>query len=96
MATWNPYTVVKMRSQFAITPVIDPTSLVKSKKKFSFAWTAPTNITYQVDYSTNLLMGWAMFTNLITSTNGTFNFTDEGTNGGGFGTTKFYRLQSSP
>ncbi len=96
MATWNPYTVVKMRSAFNIIPVIDPTSLVKLKKKFSFAWTAPTNITYQVDYSTNLLTGWTTLTNLVTSTNGTFNFTDDGTNSGGFGNTKFYRLQTSP
>jgi hypothetical protein len=95
MATWNPYTVVKMRSAFTIIPAIDPASLVKLKKKFSFAWTAPTNITYQVDYSTNLLSGWATFTNLITSSNGTFNFADTGTNSGGFGNTKFYRLRTS-
>ena len=69
-------------------------SLVKSKKKFSFAWTAPTNITYQVDYSTNLPANWTTLTNLITSTNGTFNFTDDGTNSGGFGTNKYYRLQA--
>jgi hypothetical protein len=96
LSTWNPYTVVKMRSTFTITPVIDPASLVKLKHKFSFAWSAPTNITYQVDYSSNLPSGWATFTNLITSTNGTFNFTDYGTNSGGFGNTKFYRLRSSP
>jgi hypothetical protein len=96
MSTWNPYTVVKMRSAFDIVPVIDPSSLVKLRKKFSFAWTAPTNITCQVDYSTNLLSGWMTFTNLITSTNGTFNFTDTGTNSGGFGNTKFYRLRSLP
>jgi hypothetical protein len=95
MATWNPYTVVKMRSAFSIIPVIDPASLVKLKKKFNFAWGAPTNITYQVDYSTNLTSGWTTFTNLINSTNGTFNFTDEGTNSGGFGSTKFYRLRAS-
>ena len=41
MATWNPYTVLKMRSAFAITPVIDPASLVRTKTKFSFAWIAP-------------------------------------------------------
>jgi hypothetical protein len=29
VSTWNPYTVVKMRSAFTITPVIDPGSLVK-------------------------------------------------------------------
>jgi Domain of unknown function (DUF4185) len=95
MSTWNPYTVVKMRSAFTITPVIDPTSLVKLKKKFNFAWGAPTNITYQVDYSTNLTSGWTTFTNLISSTNGTFNFTDEGTNSGRFGSTKYYRLRAS-
>jgi Domain of unknown function (DUF4185) len=96
MSTWNPYTVVKMRSAFSIIPVINPTSLVKLKEKFSFAWSAPTNITYQVDYSTNLLSGWATFTNLITSMNGSFNFTDNGTNSGGLDGTKFYRLRVSP
>jgi hypothetical protein len=94
MATWNPYTVVKMRSAFTITPVIDPASLVKLKKSFKFAWSAPTNIIYQVDYSTNLTSGWATLTNLVTSTNGTFNFTDDGTNSGDFGNTKFYRLRA--
>ena len=96
MATWNPYTVLKMRSAFTITPVIDPGSLVKTKANFRFAWSAPTNITYQVDYATNLPAGWTTFTNLITSTNGTFNFTDNGTNSGGFGGTKYYRLRTSP
>jgi hypothetical protein len=95
MSTWNPYTVVKMRSAFTITPVIDPGSLVKLNKKFSFAWSAPTNISYQVDYSTNLLAGWTTFTNLISSTNGTFNFTDNWTNSGGFGNAKFYRLRTT-
>lgn len=94
MATWNPYTVLKMRSAFAIIPVINPASLVKLKNKFSFAWSAPTNITYQVDYTTNLPSTWTTLTNLVTSTNGTFNFTDDGTNSGGFGNTKFYRLRS--
>ncbi len=94
MSTWNPYTVVKMRSAFTITPVIDPDSPVNLKNKFSFAWIAPTNIVYQVDYSTNLLSPWNTFTNLVTSTNGIFNFTDNGANGGGFGAAKYYRLKA--
>jgi hypothetical protein len=65
------------------------------KKKFSFAWTGPTNIIYQVDYSTNLPAGWTTLTNLISSTSGTFSFTDNGTNSGGFGTNKFYRLRTT-
>ena len=94
LSTWNPYTVVKMRSAFTIAPVIDPGSLVKTKAQFSFAWTAPTNISYQVEYSTNLLAAWTTFTNVITLTNGTFNFTDNGTNSGGFGNARFYRLRA--
>ena len=94
MATWNPYTVLKMRSAFAIRPVIDPASLVRTETNFSFAWIAPTNITCQVDYATNLRTGWTTFTNFLTSTNGTFNFTDDGTNSGGFATAKYYRLRT--
>ena len=94
MSTWNPYTVVKMRSAFTITPVIDPGSLVKLKKKFSFAWSAPTNISYQVDYSSNLLAGWTTFTNIITSTKGTFDFTNDET--GGLPPVRFYRLRTAP
>ena len=96
MSTWNPYTVVKMRSAFSVMPVIDPGSLVKLKKKFSFTWSAPTNNSYQVDYATHLLAGWTTLTNTVTSTNGIFNFTDNRTNSGGFGNTKFYRLRASP
>jgi hypothetical protein len=46
-------------------------------------------------YSSNLLSGWTTLTNLITSTNGTFNFTDDGTMSGGLGNAKFYRLQTA-
>ena len=96
MATWNPYTVVKMRSAFSIIPMIDPTSLVKLKKKFSFSWSAPTNASYQVDYSGNVATGWTTLANIITYTNGTFSFTDNGTNSGGLGNAKFYRLKTGP
>jgi len=94
LATWNPYTVVLMKADFTIIPQIDPATLVKTKTNLSFAWNAPTNLVYQVDYSSNLLSGWATLTNLITSTNGAFHFTDNGTNSGGFGNTKYYRLRS--
>jgi len=92
MSTWNPYTVVKMRSTFAIQPVIDPTSLVHKKNKFSFSWSGPTNASYQVDYSSNPLSGWTTFTDIITSTTGTFNFTN--THAGGLPEEGFYRLRA--
>ena len=96
MSTWNPYTVVKMRSAFSIIPVIDPGSVVHTRRNVSFSWTAPANGIYQVDYTSALPPVWSTFTNLVTSTNGTFDFTDYGTNSGGFGSTKFYRVRNWP
>lgn len=92
MSTWNPYTVIKMRSAFTIQPVIDPASLVHKKNKFSFSWAAPTNESYQVDYSTNLSSGWTTFTDIVNSATGTFNFTN--TQAGGLPGQGFYRLRS--
>jgi hypothetical protein len=93
MSTWNPYTVVKMRSAFTITPVIDLGSLEHKKGKFSFAWVAPTNQSYRVDYSANLA-DWTTFTDLVTSTSGIFSFTN--TQGGGLPTAGFYRVRAEP
>ena len=94
MSTWNPYTVVKMRSEFTITPVIDLASLLHKKNKFSFSWNAPTNAAYQVDYSGDLLSGWTTFTDIVTSTTGMFNYTN--TQPGGLPAQGFYRLRSAP
>jgi hypothetical protein len=94
MSTWNPYTVVKMRSAFAIVPRIDSSSLVHKKNKFSFAWYAPTNASYQVQYASNLISSWLTFTNVISSASGTFTFTNDET--GGLPPIRFYRLKSAP
>jgi len=57
LSTWNPYTSVLMKSDFTILPQIDGSMLVKKKNKFSFSWNAPTNASYKVDFSGNLLSG---------------------------------------
>lgn len=94
MATWNPYTIVLMKSDFIIVPQIDPGSLVHKKNKFSFAWNAPMNSSYQVDYASNLLAGWTTFTNIVNSANGRFDFTN--TEIGGLPSSRFYRLRTAP
>jgi hypothetical protein len=96
LATWNPYTVVLMKSDFTIIPQIDPGTLIHQTNKVSFSWSAPTNCSYQVQYTSNLSSAWTTITNVISSTNGTFNFTDYGTNTGGLDNTKLYRLLSLP
>jgi hypothetical protein len=57
-------------------------------------WDAPTNYQFQVQWTTNLtpVIVWNTFTNIVTSTNGVFTFVDDGSQSGGLGGTKFYRL----
>ena len=93
MSTWNPYTALLMKSDFTIVPQIDPGTLVHKPNKFSLGWIAPTNESYQVDYSSNLLMGWTTFANVITSTNGVFEFTNS--EPGGLPSARFYRLHTA-
>jgi hypothetical protein len=88
--TW---TIVLMKSDFAIVPQIDASTLVHKKTRFSFSWNAPTSIRYQVDYSSNL-SDWTTFTDIVTSASGTFDFTN--TESGGLPPARFYRLRTAP
>jgi hypothetical protein len=93
LSTWNPYTVVKMRSAFTISPVIDSNSLVHTPATFGFSWAGAPGEQYQVDYSTSLPPMWILSTNLIKSPTGQFSYTDFGTNTSGFGNRRFYRVR---
>lgn len=97
MSTWNPYTVVKMRSSFTITPTIDPASLgYDADLGFKFSWAAPTNEVFHVEYSDVLpATNWVTFSNIITSTDGIFHFADRGIVSGGLGRNKFYRVTTA-
>jgi len=59
---------------------------------FVLNWTAPVADRFNVQYATNLPPVWMTFTNLITSTNGNFTFTDDGSQTGGLGGLRFYQL----
>jgi len=98
MSTWNPYTVVKMRSGFVITPVIDPGSLsYEASKGFAFSWAGATSQVYLVDYSPVLpVTNWLSFTNALSSSNGVFRFLDRGLRSGGLESNKYYRIRSTP
>ncbi len=87
-----------MRSDFTITkpPRIVLGSPAYSGTGFTFSWTAPTNVSFQVDYSSALPPAWSSFTNIVTSSNGTFIFTDTGLQSGGLGGLKVYRVRTGP
>ena len=66
---------------------------------FLLTWLAPTNDVFQVQWSDTLSpANWQFFTNFIyytgppTPTNGWFSFFDDGSQTGGFGPQRFYRL----
>ena len=51
-------------------------SIIFTNGGFVLTWTAPTNDQFNVRWSTNLVVNWTPFPDLITSTNGVFSFTD--------------------
>jgi len=66
---------------------------------FLLVWFAPTNDLFQVQWTPSLFpTSWSTFTNIIgvntnvNSTNGEFQFFDDGSQTGGFGPFRFYRL----
>ncbi len=72
-------------------------SIVFNGTGFVLQWTASPSQQFQVQWKTGLAAStWSTFTNIITSTNGQFSFTDDGTQSGGLGGTKFYRLINYP
>ena len=73
-------------------PLISFSSLTLTPGGFVLNWTAPATNEFKVQYATNLPPVWMTFTNIITSTNGNFTFTDDGTQSGGLASLRFYRL----
>ncbi len=60
-------------------------------------WTAPLGQQFQVQWTPAIQPAtWTTFTNIITSPNGLYTFTDDGTQTGGLGALRFYRLRQYP
>jgi hypothetical protein len=56
-------------------------------------WNGPIGATYQVQWTPTLAPpAWTTFTGNVTSPNAQFQFLDDGTQTGGLGPTRFYRL----
>ena len=74
---------------------------INGKNGFLLTWFAPSNDLFQVQWTPSLApMNWSTFTNIVSynasaftsPTNTQFNFFDDGSQTGGFGPTRFYRL----
>jgi hypothetical protein len=60
------------------TNTVSISSIVSTNSGFRLVWSAPTNDQFNVRWTTNIVppLNWVTFTNIITSTNGIFSFTD--------------------
>jgi len=71
---------------------------INGTNNFKLVWFAPTNDFFQVQWSPGLLQAWNTFTNiigfhtLIDPTNSEFEFLDDGSQTGGLGALRYYRL----
>ena len=74
------------------------TTNINGTNNYKLIWFAPTNDLFQVQYSSTLPPTWFTFTNIIgfhnfiSPTNSEFEFLDDGSQSGGLGGFKYYRL----
>ncbi|PYM11261.1 MAG: hypothetical protein DME18_14450 [Verrucomicrobia bacterium] len=80
----------------AASPLIHFTGLTMSPGGFVLNWTAAATEQFQVQYTTNLPPVWTTFSNVVTSANGDFTFSDDGSQSGGLSGFRFYRLLLLP
>jgi len=79
---------------------VNISSITHTNNGFLLIWFAPTNDVFQVQWTGSItpLVNWQTFTNIIpytgpvTTTNGLFSFFDDGSQTGGLGLERFYRL----
>jgi len=97
----SPYHFFRVIEGLALVPAppvpVAITNIVSAPGGVTLSWQAETNSQWQVEWTPLLLpSNWMAFTNVITSTNGQFSFTDDGSQSGGLGNTRYYRLLSVP
>ena len=74
------------------------TTNIGGTNDFFMVWFAPSNDLFQVQWSPGLLSSWNTFSNIvhyhtnINSTTAEFEFIDDGSQTGGFGAGRYYRL----
>jgi subtilisin-like proprotein convertase family protein len=81
------YTITASQTLMPQGPAIGSVGLTPSGA-FSLQWTAPAGEQFQVEWASNIIGPWTAFTNVITSTDGTFTFTDDSAVA-----PRFYRLK---
>jgi hypothetical protein len=93
-----PFQYFRIVEGLALAPDIPIVSSVSSGTNgILLQWTDTTNSTFRVQWSSSLVTPvWHSFTAPVTSSNGVFLFLDDGSQSGGLGSPRFYRLRQLP
>lgn len=107
LTTWclplpSVYHFFRVREGLVLSPPPSPplpvsiTSIVCGTNGVMLQWAASTNSQFNVLWTAALPSGWNSFSNSVASTNGTFFFLDDGSESGGLGSRRYYRLRQGP
>ncbi len=92
----SPYRFFRVREGIVITQqpaLIAIERIRRTPSGIELGWQAQPGTRFQVEWTGNLSApAWGRFTNVVTSATGNFEFTDDGSQTGGLGPTRFYRL----
>jgi subtilisin-like proprotein convertase family protein len=82
------------------TPTATPpriSAISRNSSGIVIQWTASASNQFRVQWANSLLPAtWSTLSTVITSANGNFSFTDDGSQTGGLGSQRYYRLQQLP
>ena len=98
----SPFSFFRVREGIAINPYFPPPAIASIQLLFNgvlLSWGGPTNVQYQVQWTPILVPpAWTPFLvpPAVTSTSGLFQFLDDGSQTGGLGATRYYRLLQLP
>ena len=94
----SPFHFFRVVEGLALSTFVPPapiaiTSITRTNNALLLQWTGSTNAAYQVQWTPTLSpVAWTTVPGTVTSPNGQFQFLDDGTQTGGQGPTRFYRL----
>lgn len=94
----SPFAFFRLQEGLVIAPPpLLISSVLYSPGGVLLQWPASTNAQFEVQWSPTVAPpAWTSFTNRIVSPNGDFSFLDDGSQSGGLGASRFYRLLQLP
>jgi hypothetical protein len=96
----SPYQFFRVREGQEINPYVPPPSITRIRQRFNgieITWSGPPGQQYQVEWSPTLIPPvWTPFTEIVTSVTGVYQYLDDGSQTGGFGPVRYYRLVLLP